>query len=121
MLTFEAQTINWSGTTSDRSKFAIIFTDSQGNDLKLTLPSIIASRAIDLMPATIAGAKGPVPLTFAKDARNWRVGSMDDKVVVVQFDNDPPYALAPQDAKRLSKALEDEADLVIRQLPPGRQ
>lgn len=121
MLTFEAQTIKWSGTESDRSKFSIIFTDSQGNDLKLTLPSTITSRAIDLMPATIAGAKGPAPLTFAKDARNWTVGSTDDKAVFVQFGNNPPLALAPQDAKRLSKALEDEADLVILQLPPGCQ
>lgn len=117
MPSFEAQTIKWSGTVSDRGKFAVIFVDSQGNDLELTLPLTVASQVIDLMPATI---KAPAPSTFTKDGKNWRVGSMDDEAVFVQFENDQPYVLAPQDAKRLSKALDDEADYVIQQLPPVR-
>jgi hypothetical protein len=112
MNTFLAQTLCESTITEDRSRFEMTFVDAGGQRHKISIPFTIAADLIPVLESAAADKRSDggdltrLPRTFA-------VGhAVAERMVLVRFDKEPPYAIGVEDAEALGRELQEQSEHV---------
>jgi hypothetical protein len=108
---FVAQSLVESKTSNDQRRLELTFVDAGGAKRTLSLPCSVAA---DLGPvlASLVGkaSRGP---EFTRLAKHCQVGrARHERLVLIKFDDDPPYALDLEEAESLGRELREETESV---------
>ena len=97
-------------------RIEMTLSDRTGNATTITLGKDLVSALVDAL-GTQAQAGGDAELT--KKPKSFAVGSGNhESVVLLRFEDDAPYGLAPQDAAELAHALLEQSEEVERRPEP---
>ncbi|HJU30605.1 MAG TPA: hypothetical protein VJ740_04095 [Hyphomicrobiaceae bacterium] len=120
---FVAQSLWETRISEDHSRVELAFSDLNGKTRTISLP-IGAVR--DLIP--VLGALADNAAAAAKGARltkmptQWAVGTAQhERLVLLKFDDDPPYGLDLEIAESLWREMRAEAESVSRMKAPAVQ
>ena len=118
---FIAQSLVETRANEDRSRLELTFVDARGDRQTVSLPISLAS---DLAPVllsfTDASTMGGAHLT--KVPKEFSVGhARYERLVLIKFDDDPPYALGLDEARALSREMLDESETASRCKEPALQ
>ena len=121
MSEFIAQSIVWT-KTADGRRLELTFADVRGVRQTISIPSRLA---VDLAPVIAAFAEqagsnaGP---RFTKSPKALAVGRAEhERLVLLKFDDDPPYALEPDKAEDLWREVREETEAVALMKAPAIQ
>ncbi len=120
--TFEAQSLAETKIADDGRRFEMTFVDAAGAKRIISIPSRIAADLVPVLASLAEGldrANGP---RFTKVPKEWAVGrAQHERLVLIKFDEDPPYGLAIDDAANLWREVREEAEIVSLMGEPVRQ
>ena len=119
--TFMAQSLAETRAKDDERRFEMTFVDASGQKQTISLPVGVAA---DLVPVLLSLSAGPgnSSLPFTKMPKSTAVGrARHERLVLVRFDNDPPYALNVDEAESLWRGVREEAEQVSHMKAPARQ
>ena len=110
---FAAQSLVQTKTSEDRRAFELTFVNARCDKHTLSLPIDIAADlapVLGLLAQSVGGANGA---KFTKIPKQWAVGTArHERLVLLKFDDDPPYALDPEVAETLWREVREEAEAV---------
>jgi hypothetical protein len=119
---FVAQSLVETRTAKEKRRFELTFVDARGSRQTISVP---VSVAVDLAPvlgslaADLGGLGGP---QFTKVPRSWAVGrAHHERMVLLRFDDDPPYGLDLDEAADLCREMREETEIVAQMKAPARQ
>src|SRR5262245_54899773 len=118
---FMAQSLVETRAKHDERRFELTFLDAKGEHQTISLPVGVAS---DLVPVleSLAGVGSSRTIEFTRLPRSTAVGSArHERLVLIRFDDEPPYGLDVEDADNLWRQVREEAEHVSRLRPPPRQ
>jgi hypothetical protein len=116
--TFMALSLVQTSAKNER-RFEMVFVDATGQKLTICLPVDVAA---DLVPVMQSLSAGPSSVPFTKMPKSTAVGSArHEQLVLVRFDDDPPYALNLDAAENLWRGVREEAEQVSHTKAPARQ
>jgi hypothetical protein len=122
---FVAQSLVETRATDDRSRFELTFVDANGDRQAVSLPMSLAS---DLAPVLLSFANSAMASStmggahLTKMPKEFSVGhARYERLVLVKFDDDPPYALGLEEARALSRGMLDESETASRFKEPALQ
>jgi hypothetical protein len=119
---FAAQSLVQTKTSEDRRTFELTFVNARGDRHTLSLPVDIAADlapVLGLLAQSVPGANGA---KFTKIPKQWAVGTArHERLVLLKFDDDPPYALDPEVAETLWREVREEAEAVSLRKEPALQ
>ena len=119
---FPAQTLLKTKISEDHRTFELTFADAEGRTRSISMPSRVAADLVPILnslAASLPSADGP---KFTKVPKDWAVGhSHHERLVLIRFDEDPPYGLAIDDAADLWREVREEAEMVSLLGEPVRQ
>lgn len=119
--TFVAQSLAGTRAKYDESRFEMTFVDASGKKQTISLPVGIAADLVPVLQSLAAGLNN-TGIEFTKIPKSTAVGSArHERLVLVRFDDDPPYALNLDDAENLWRGLREEAEQVSLMKAPARQ
>jgi hypothetical protein len=119
--TFVAQSLVETRAKHDERRLEMTFVDASGKKQTISLPVGVAA---DLAPVlqSLSGALGNSSIGFTKMPKTTAVGSArHERLVLVRFDDDPPYALNLDEAENLWRGVREEAEEVSLIKAPARQ
>lgn len=117
---FAATTMTQTSTSPEERRLSVSLADAMGRTQSLTLtPELAAALSAVLQDFAAATPATPsVPLT--KLPQTFAVGSgVHESLVLIRFEQDAPYALAPDDAAELGHALLEQCQTLDAR--PARQ
>src|SRR5262249_19005300 len=118
---FAAQSLVQTKASEDRRRFELTFVDAEGREQVVSLPTRIAAGLVPGLESLL-GAGGPRGGRFARIPRQDAVGTArHERLVLIKFDDDPPYGLDLSVAKTLWREVRKEAESVARQKAPALQ
>lgn len=119
---FVAQSLAETGTSEDRRRFELTFVDARGKKQTVTLPVAVAADLVPVLSAladSLGDAKGA---TFTKMPKHWAVGTArHERLVLLKFDDDPPYGLDLNVAETLWREMREETESVSLLQAPALQ
>jgi hypothetical protein len=119
---FTAQSLVQTKTSEDRRAFELTFVNARGDKYTLSLPIDIAADlapVLGLLAQSVPGANGA---KFTKIPKQWAVGTArHERLVLLKFDDDPPYALDPEVAETLWREVREETEAVSLRKEPALQ
>jgi len=119
---FAAQSLVQTKTSEDRRTFELTFVNARGDKHTLSLPVDIAADlapVLGLLAQSVGGANGA---KFTKIPKQWAVGTArHERLVLLKFDDDPPYALDPEVAETLWREVREETEAVSLRKEPALQ
>jgi hypothetical protein len=118
--TFVAQSLVATNTGRDGRSFELTFVDTHGHRHTLRLPQRIAAELAPVFSSLLERLGGPAPgAHFTKLPKACAVGRASHApLVLIRFDDEPPYGLRLEETKQLYHALREEAKAVFcEQLP----
>jgi hypothetical protein len=119
--TFVAQSLTDTRPKYDERRFEMTFVDASGNKQTISLPVGVAADLVPVLQSLSAGL-GNTHIGFTKMPKSTAVGSArHERLVLVRFDDDPPYALNLDEAENLWRGVRDEAEEVSQMKAPARQ
>ena len=119
--TFMARSLTGTRTVDDDRRFEMTFVDAGGQTQTISLPVGVAADLITVLQSLVA-APGPSRIPFTKVPKSTAVGSArHDRLVLVRFDDDPPYALHLEEAENLWRGIREQAEEVAIRRAPVRQ
>jgi hypothetical protein len=119
--TFVAQSLAETRTKCDERRFEMIFVDASGQKQTISLPVGVAADLVPVLQSLSAGLSD-TGIHFTKMPKSTAVGSArHERLVLVRFDNDPPYALDIEEAENLWRGVRAEAEQVSLMKTPARQ
>src|SRR5215468_9939127 len=110
--TFMAQSLVETRANHDDQRFEMTFVDASGIKQTISLPVGVAA---DLVPVlqSLSAAPRNSRIGFTKMPKSTAVGSArHERLVLVRFDDDPPYALDIDEAENLWRGVREEAEQV---------
>jgi hypothetical protein len=118
---FAAQSLVQTKTSEDRRRFELTFVDAEGKEQVVSVPIGIASDLVPVLEA-LAGTGSDNGAKFTRMPRQCAVGTArHERLVLIKFDDDPPYGLDVNVAKTLWREVRKEAESVARQKAPALQ
>jgi hypothetical protein len=115
--TFVAQSL--AETHASEHRFEMTFVNADGQKQTISLPVGVAA---ELVPVLRSLSAGPSTLQFTKMPKSTAVGSArHERLVLIRFDDDPPYALKVDEAEVLWRGVREEAQHVSEMKAPVRQ
>ncbi len=112
MNSFLAQTLCESVLTEDRSHFEMTFIDASGDRHKISIPIDIVADLIPVLESVAAVRKTEGP-ELARFPREFAVGhAVAERMVLVRFDTEPPYAIGVEVAEALARELQEQSEQV---------
>jgi hypothetical protein len=111
---FNAQSLVETHTSLDRTAFELTFVDAQGARHTLRLSHGVAK---DLVPVlqSLTDHNGEGAAGFTKMPKTCQVGHATfQRLVLIKFDDDPPYAIGLEHARSLWRDLRQESQTVSR-------
>lgn len=119
---FVAQSLVETNTSKDRRRFELTFTDADGERQTVSLPVAVAADLVPVLAALAERAGGNGSARFTKMPKRWAVGTAKhERLVLLQFDDDPPYGLDLEVAETLWREVRDGQETVSRQRAPALQ
>jgi hypothetical protein len=119
--TFMAQSLAETRARDDARRFEMTFVDANGQKQTISLPAAVAADLAAVLQSLSAGLSD-TGLGFTKMPRSTAVGSArHERLVLVRFDDDPPYALNIDEAESLWRGVREEAEQVSQMKTPTRQ
>jgi hypothetical protein len=120
--TFVAQSLAETRAKPDERRFEMTFVDADGRRRTISLPVAVAADLVPVLQSLSAGLGDGGGTLFTKVPKSTAVGSArHERLVLVRFDDDPPYALNVDDAENLWREVREEAEQVSRMKAPPRQ
>lgn len=119
--TFMAQSLTETRAKDDQRRFEMTFVDASGQTQTISLPVAVAADLVAVLQSLSAGLRNG-GIGFTKMPRSTAVGSArHERLVLVRFDDDPPYALNIDEAENLWRGVREEAEQVSQMKTPTRQ
>lgn len=117
---FAAQSLVETRTSDDKRQFELTFVDVSGEKHTISLPVAVAA---DLAPVLAAlASRGAGATKFTKMPKRWAVGTArHEQLVLLQFDDDPPYGLDLEVAETLWREVRERREAASRQKAPALQ
>ena len=118
--TFMAQSLVETRANSDERRFEMTFVDASGRRQAISLPVRLAADLVPVLQSLSAGPNNGCRIT--RIPKSTAVGSArHEPLVLIRFDDEPPYALNIDDAENLWREVREEAQQVSRMKAPPRQ
>ncbi len=118
---FVVQSVAETRTTCDERRFEMTFVDASGMTQTISLPVDVAADLVSVLQSLSAG-RSKTGIEFTKMPKSTAVGSARyERLVLVRFDDDPPYALDLDEAETLWRGVREQAEQVSRMKAPPRQ
>jgi hypothetical protein len=118
---FAAQTLRHTRPADGNSRFELTFADASGVEQTISLPHRVAAELAPVLAALSAGSPQNGP-RFTRLPKLWAVGSArHERLVLIRFDDDPPYGLAVEEAQHLWQVVREEAGEVAQRKALARQ
>lgn len=119
---FVAQSLARSRTSEDRRRVELTFVDATGAKQTVSLPIGVAADLVPVLNSLAAGLDGAKGAKFTKMPRHWAVGTAQhERLVLLKFDDDPPYGLDLKVAETLWREVREETESVSRLKAPAVQ
>jgi hypothetical protein len=110
---FVAQSLVESKTSNDQRRLELTFVDAGGAKRTLSLPCNVAADLVPVLTSLAGGASDKGGPAFTRLPKHCQVGrARHERLVLIKFDDDPPYALDLQEAESLGRELRAEAKSV---------
>ena len=122
MSRFVAQSLAQTGTSEDRRRFELTFVDARGQKQTISLPTGVAADLVPVLHSLAESLGGAKAAKFTKMPRQWAVGTAQhERLVLLKFDDDPPYGLDLKVAETLWREVREETESVSRLKAPAVQ
>ena len=122
MSRFIAQSLAETRTSEDRRRFELTFVDARGQKQTVSIPIGIAGDLVPVLTSLAEGLDGAKGAKFTKMPRQWAVGTAQhERLVLLKFDDDPPYGLDLALAETLWREVRQEIESVSRLKVPALQ
>ena len=107
--------------TTERNRLQLTFADARGRKQTVTLPIRLAADMVPVLASLTDAASQSGP-RFTRSPKALAVGRAEhERLVLVKFDDDPPYALEPDRAEDLWREVREEAEFVASLKAPAIQ
>ncbi len=108
---FVAQSLLETKTSGDRRNLELTFVDAQGARRTLSLPRGMVADLVPVLASLSADMTTNGEIKFTKTPKHCQVGrARHQRLVLIKFDDDPPYALDLEEAENLGRDLREEAE-----------
>ena len=122
MSRFVAQSLAETRTSEDRRHFELTFVDARGRKQIISVPVGIAADLVPVLTSLAEGLGDAKGAKFTKLPRQWAVGTAQhERLVLLKFDDDPPYGLDLEVAETLWREVRQETESVSRLKAPAVQ
>ncbi len=119
---FDAQSLVETRTDSDARRLEMTFMDADGRRQAISLPVEIAADLAPVLRSLASRLNGSNKAEFTRMARLTAVGSArHERLVLIRFDDDPPYGLDPDEAENLWREVREQTEQVSRMKRPAHQ
>jgi hypothetical protein len=119
---FNAQSLVETNTTLDRTGFELTFVDGKGMRQTLRLSRGVARELVPVLQSLTNGKDDANGSALTKMAKTCTVGhAAYEKLVLIKFDDDPPYAIKLEDARALWREVRQESQAIARRKRPALQ
>ena len=119
---FNAQSLVATSATGDRATFELTFVDATGARQTLALSRGVAKDLVPVLQSLTAGKDDAPGATLTKMPKMCTVGhARHERLVLIKFDDDPPYAIGLQDARSLWRDVRQESQTISRRKRPALQ
>ena len=119
---FAAQSLIETRTSEDRRRFELTFVDARGATHTVSMPIAVAADMVPVLESLAQGLVADAKARFTKLPKQCAVGSArHERLVLLKFDDDPPYALEPEVAESLWQEVRDETERVADSKVPALQ
>ena len=120
--TFVAQSLAETNVSADRRRFELTFTDAKGRCQTISLPAAVAADLVPVLNALAESLDAANSARFTKMPRQCAVGSAErERLVLLKFDDDPPYGLDLEVAESLWREMREETENVSLLKAPALQ
>jgi hypothetical protein len=120
--TIKAQILQATRVDDAERRLDMTFVDTRGEEHTLSLPLAIASDLAPVLKSLTTAAQHRSRPQFTRLPKNLAVASAEHKrLVLVRFDDEPPYGLSVRDAEHLWRGLREEAQAISSAAVPLRQ
>ena len=111
MNTFLARTLTETTTTEDKRRFEMTFVDAGGQSFTISIPAGVAADLIPILESVAADEKRADAAEFTRLPKECAVGcAMGERMVLLRFDDEPPYAIGPEVAEVLGRELQGQGE-----------
>jgi hypothetical protein len=112
---FNAQSLVETHTTLDRTAFELTFVDAKGARHTLRLSRGVAKDLVPVLKSLTDNKEDTTAAGLTKMPKTCQVGHATyERLVLIKFDDDPPYAIGLEDARSLWRDLRQESQTVLR-------
>ena len=120
--TFLAESLVETRTSEDRRRVELTFVDAKGARQTFSLPSRVAADLVPVLDSLAAGPSDADYPKFTKRPKQCAVGrARYERLVLIKFDDDPPYGLDIEDAEALWRGVCEETESVSLLKEPALQ
>lgn len=119
---FKAQSLVETRARREERRLEMTFVDADGRRQTVSLPAAVAADLAPVLTSLSSELSSPGKSRFTRMPRQLAVGSAkDERLVLIRFDDEPPYGLDPDEAESLWRGVREEAEQVSRLKQPMRQ
>lgn len=119
---FKAQSLVSTRTKREERRVEMTFVDADGLSQTITLPATVAADLAPVLTTLSADLSDPGRTQFTRMPKQMSVGNAQhERLVLIRFDEDPPYGLDLDEAESLWRGLREETETVSRLKAPLRQ
>jgi hypothetical protein len=120
--TFLARSLVQTNTSKDRRTFELTFVNARGDKHTLSLPIDVAADLAPVLGSLARSSGGADGAKFTKIPKQWAVGTArHERLVLLRFDDDPPYGLDPEAAETLLHEVREEIEAALVRQEPALQ
>ena len=120
--TIKAQTLHQTHVDHDGRRFDMTFIDARGEHHTLSLPLAVARDLGPVLQSLTSSARHQSRAHFTRLPKHLAVASAEhERLVLVRFDDEPPYGLSLRDAESLWRGLREETQSISSTRAPLRQ
>jgi len=107
---------------ADERRLELTFSDAKDRRLTMSLPASLAADLAPVLLSMMQDAADSRGGQLTKKPKKFSVGhARYERLILLKFDDDPPYALAVDDARMLSREMLDESEDVSSLKEPALQ
>jgi hypothetical protein len=119
---FKAQSLLETRAQHEERRLEMTFIDREGRRQTISLPASVAADLVTVLKSVSAGMGKSDQSQFTRLPKQMAVGSAElERLVLIRFDDEPPYGLDLDEAENLWRGLREQAEQVSRLRPPLRQ
>jgi len=119
---FNAKSLVETNATGDRTAFELTFVDAKGARHVLSLSRGVAEDLVPVLQSLTEDKAQGADATLTKMPKTCQVGhATHARLVLIKFDDDPPYAIGLEDARSLWRDVRQQSETVSRRKRPTLQ